>query len=275
MDSNGKEISVPLSALEYASGQVDLRSGWSNSAGLSNDDSEILNGLLAELQRVGYLKSAPPPAPKPAIIVQAANPGPEGNNIKITISNVVQGKGGAKLDPLQTTFSVTAQETGEYPGLTLANIASKLGTDKDPKGTGLVHVQDGTISPSGDMPVELSAKAVPGTLKVLDKNGKNLFTLEARGSRNSAPNVSVTISDITKDTFKLSASWEHKIDNVKIDAPTLESKFQDLAYLITVSPPAGPPSRAYSVPDGKTDQPQPLSGGSAGSAASLTLFSKQ
>src|SRR5438270_9522953 len=140
MASNGEQVSVPLSALEIKSGQVSLESDWADKAGLTGDDLRILEKLLAELQRQGYLRSAPPPAQKPAMIVTAANPGPEGNNITIKVSDVKQDTN-APLDPLQTTFSVTATETDVYPGLTLANVATVLGTEQDPnKGTGLVHV---------------------------------------------------------------------------------------------------------------------------------------
>jgi hypothetical protein len=275
MDSGGEQVSVPLSALKIESGQVDLESSWADKAGLSGDDPSILKGLLAELQRQGYLRSAPAPTQKPAMIVKAASPGPEGNNIEITVSEVTQNTD-APLDPLKTTFSVTAKETDEYPDLMLASIATVLGIDEDPKGTGLVHVVTGSVAADGVPAEKIGTKALklgPGAqVEVKDKDDKTLFTLKPRASLGSSdPKVKVTITEVdtAKKTFKLTATWKKKVTGVKVDPATLESKFQELEYLVTVSPPA---SGAYSVPKAEA---RSLSGGSAATRASLILFANQ
>lgn len=277
MDSDDNDRSVPLSALEITtSGQVGLKSDWMEFAGLSDDDTDtvILKGLLAELQREGYLRSAPPPAPKPAMILKAANPGREGDNITIKVSEVPDDA--IPPDPSKTTLSITAKETDEYEGLTLANIKTKVGTDQEPKGTGLVHVT-GTVATDG-LPDEIDAAHAlelgPGAQQVVevkdkDDNSKTLFKLEPRGSLSANdPKVKVEISNVddTKKTFTLTATWEKTIEKVKSDLATVKSTFEELEYLVTLS-------GAYSVP--KVETPQSLSGGGATAHASLTLFANQ
>ncbi len=274
-NANGQQLSIPLSALYFdVNGTLQIDSAWGAVSGLQPG-----KGLLAYVASEGLITLAPAASPFPAMIIKAADPGIAGNNITVQISDVTPA-----TDPTKTTFSITVTELDTYTGLTAATIQGKLGSSTIQGGglvsasngssPGLVQVQAGSTDVSGN-PNALSdtLSGDPATLEV-DGDGSPavVFTLLAKkaGADGALTQVQVvpnTTSPPTAGppTFTLIATWTKTISGVSTS--NLQSVIQnELGYEITVALPA---SGAFSVPAAATST---LSGGTAGSSASGTLF---
>lgn len=274
-NANGRQISIPLSALYFdSSGTLQVDSNWATASGLKPG-----TGLLGYAQSEGLITPAPAPPPFAAMIIKAADQGTGGNNIQIAISDI-----SPATDPTQTTFSITVTETDVYQGLSVGTIESTLGSStvsgsslvpvKTGTSPGLVQVESGSVDTSGfPNSINGSLTGDPGELAV-DGEGSPavVFTLLAK---KAGPDGATTQVDISPDngsppsssnpTFTLTATWSKMVNDVTLG--TLASTIQsELGYEITASLPG---SGAYSVPAAAQST---LGGGTPGTSASATLF---
>jgi hypothetical protein len=285
-DSKGKEVLIPVSALSFSKTgalTVDMTNfGYGKNA----PEQTLVVNLLAYLMGQGLIFPAAVAAPKPAMVVSAADPGAAGNNIQVGLKITAD----ASNDPALAKIDVTVTETDSY---TAANallvdpgqprsIQAVLGSDKAP-GTGplpaLVHVIDGsvkagTLPDASKSPFQLkgSGAAAKSQVPVPAVGGSgNAFTLEAKkpGDENLTT-VAVANVDSTKKTFELTAVWTKTVKGYTLS--TLGQIGTDFGYLLSVAPPK---SGIYLVPAGTGNTPLRFSGGVDGSspvAASATIF---
>lgn len=275
-NANGKQISIPLSALYFdGSGTLQVDTTWATATGLKPS-----KGVLGYAQSEGLIAPASAPPPFAAMVINAADQGTGGNNIVVGISDIAPA-----TDPTQTTFSITVTETDVYAGLTVANIESTLGSSTVSgsslipvvTGTspGLVQVEAGSVDTSGfpNSVTNASLQGDPAELAV-DGDGSPavVFTLLAKKAGTDGATTLIDISSDTTSppgpgnpTFTLTATWSKMVNDVTIEtlASTIQSEF---GYEITVSLPG---SGAYSVPAAASTT---LSGGTPGTLAAATLF---
>ena len=275
-NANGKQISIPLSALYFdGNGTLQVDSTWAAASGLNPG-----KGVLGYVQSEGLITPAPAPPPFAAMIIRAEDQGTGGNNIVVQISDI-----SPATDPTQTTFSITVTENDIYPGLTAATIESTLGSStvsgsslvpvKSGTSPGLVQVEAGSVDTTG-FPNTTTNATLSGDPAELTVDGEGspavVFVLLAK---KAGADGAITLIDITSDTtspptsntptFTLIANWSKMINDVTL--ATLASTIQsELGYEVTVSLPS---SGAYSVPATANST---LSGGTPGSPASATLF---
>ena len=90
-DSTGAQKSVPLSALEFSGSSPSARSGPRQGLGdriqWPPDAKTVLAVATARLA-AGELTPPPVRPPSPAIAVTATHPGPESNNIVVTVAAI-------------------------------------------------------------------------------------------------------------------------------------------------------------------------------------------
>jgi len=274
-NANGRQISIPLSALYFdSSGTLQVDSTWATASGLKPNA-----GVLGYVQSEGLITPAPAPPPFAAMIIKSADQGTGGNNIQVAISDI-----SPATDPTQTTFSITVTETDVYEGLTAGTIESTLGSStvsgsslvpvKTGTSPGLVQVESGTVDTNGfPNSTNGSLTGNPAELAV-DGEGSPavVFTLLAKKSGADGATTQVDISPDTgsppassNPTFTLTATWSKMVNDVTLG--TLASTIQsELGYEITVSLPG---SGAFSVPAAAQST---LGGGTPGTFASATLF---
>ena len=251
---DGHQLLIPLSALSFdASGTLTV-SNWPPYTTYKSQVDAWLNYLVAS----GELTPGAAPPPKPAILIQAADPGAAGNYIQVVISNVTQ-----------TTFDATLTETDTYVGLSYDQaspsfIKTVLGTETT-SGTkpGLVHIlaadtpttpKAGSYALTGGGASAKSAKPVAG-----DPSG-TAFNVEAKKVGKDGDNTTVTIANVdgTAKTFTLSAVWTSSVTGIQVT--DLPAKLAGSGYEITVNNPAS----GYALP---AAGPIQLSGGADAAAA--------
>ena len=272
-DSQDRQVSIPLTAFAFDSNsKLVVDPSWQTVT-----QAQPAAGLLAYALAAGLIAPAASPAPFPAMIVKAADPGAVGNNlsgganiaIAVTISNIVPAS-----DPTQTTFSISVTETDIYTGLTCGSIESVLGSSAvSGSAPGLVRVAHNSVDPTG-APLEASG-ALAGSPARFDVHGSGspslVFTLAAKksGADGTLTHIQVTPNTSSPppavETFTLQASWTKTANAVTL-ATLVAAAQNQLGYEITLALPGG---GAFSVPAAATTA---LSGGGAGSAASATLF---
>lgn len=274
-NSNGRQISIPLTALYFDStGTLRVDATWAAATGLKPS-----TGALGYMQSQDFITPAPASPPFAAMIIKAADPGTGGNNIQIQIGDI-----SPAADPTQTTFSITVTETDVYSQLTAANIEATLGSSTISGGTlvpsktgsspGLVQVEAGSVDTNGfPNATNGSLNGDPAELAVNGDGSPSLvFNLLAKKAGADGATTQVDISPNSASppspgnpTFTLTATWSRMINDVTL--LTLTSTIQTgFGYEITV---ALPSSGAYSVPASATST---LAGGTPGSPASATLF---
>lgn len=274
-DSNGRQVSIPLSVLQFTNGTlgVDATKWTPFKNSYPADEQALINNLLAYFASQQLIVPAVVPSPKPAMVVKAADPGTAGNNIAVTIENIVPDR-----DPTKVKFNLKVTETDTYTGLSASNIESVLGgvtatgTIAVP-GTqpGLVQILDGSVVAGGipaakDYPLT-GGGATPASVNVVD-GGNRVFTLQAKKGGAGGNQTTVTISNVAGNLFNLNAVWTNKMSGVTIG--TLQQIVaSNFGYEITVATPSG---GAFSVPAAVTTA---LSGGANGAFASATLFAAQ
>lgn len=272
-DANGKQVSIPLSALQFENGNLEVDP--STQFAKLPDLVAIVNPLLRYLSSQQLIVPAVAPSPKPAMVITAADPGSAGNNITIQIKVTPD----ASLDPTKANFNVTVTETDTYKGVSAANIEATLGSSKV-AGTqpGLVRVntvKDLTGIPApADYPLTGGGPGTRAKVDVKDKTPAVILTLEAKKEGSEGARAIVTISNVDngKKTFDVKVTWTNNVKGLTLGT------IQNLAafgYEISVSP---PPSGVFSVPVDTGNAPIPLSGGADGaspSAASAIVFASQ
>lgn len=273
-NSNGKHISIPISAFSFdTGGNLVVDPAWTAVTKI-----QPASGLLAYALAEGLIAPAPAPSPFPAMLIKAADRGTGGNNIEVEISAVTPA-----ADPTQSTFTITITENDVYPGLTAASITGILGSSSVSGSTltsvvtgsspGLVQVEDGTVYPNG-APVATTSSLV-GDPALLDVDGDGspplVFTLLAKkgGADGALTQIDISLDTASPpipgpETFTLTASWTKTITASLADLQTVIQN--QLGYEVTVSLPS---SGAFSVPAAGIST---LSGGTTGSPSSATLF---
>ena len=264
-NSNDRQVSIPLTAFSFDSNnKLQVTADWQAVV-----TAQPAAALLAYAQAEGLIAPAASPSTFPAMLIDAVTPGLGGNNITVTISNIVPA-----TDPTKTTFSITVTENDLYTGLTAATIEQTLGSSvvTGSMPGGLVQVLHGSVDPVG-FPHATSGvlSGSPWHLEV-DGTGSpsRVFTLVAKASGTDAGLIHVTVTPNTAspapsvETFSLQATWTKTATATLL---TLANVVQtQLDYEITVSLPG---SGAYSLPAAAQTA---LSGGAAGAGASATLF---
>jgi hypothetical protein len=261
-DANGRQVSIPLTALSFASGvlQVDPTT-WH---GVTDGIADFVNALATQ----GILKPASLPQSRPAMVITATDPLGEGNLIKVDIAV----NPAANRDPTQTEISLTVTETDSYPGLTLATIEAKVGNDTAPGSQpGLAHILHASLAPAllpvnQKLPFPVAAAGASAKVDIVDATPATVFTLEAKKPGPDSQFTTAEILNAGAKTFDLKLTWTHPV--VKTKLPTLSADLAALGYEIIVKPPAD--SGVFSVP-AATGGPISLTGG----AASAIIFTSE
>lgn len=249
-DSNGKQISIPLSALKFDENDTLIvdESKWSPYASYPADAKALINTLLTHLTTNQFVVPAPEEALKPAMTVKAVNPLGVGNQIKVDITLETK-----DADPTKTVFTITVTETDTYTDLTTDTIASVLGTEEK-VGTqpGLVVVGD---SPSPyELPQEgeyelsnggTDAVASTDIPKSGDETGDEIaFTLKAKhpGEDGDLIQVAITAGSNTNQ-FNLTCTWTKSLTDMTLIS--LPANLSALGYVVMLGYPS---EGAFSVP---------------------------
>jgi hypothetical protein len=238
----GQQISLPLSALYFDSTSTIHADQWPL---YSKYKSEV-DPWLSYLVKDGVLTPGAAPAPTPAILVSAADPGRAGNNIQVTFSNVTA-----------TTFDALVVETDTYSPLSFdpaaPNFVKKVLGTQTIAGSqpGLVHILD------ADNPSQPKAQSynliggnntTPASIVAAADPTGNAFTLAAKKNGADGNKTSVTISnvDAVAKTFTLVATWSSQpITVIKpTDLPGKLTGGGASGYEIAVSAPTG----GYAIP---------------------------
>ena len=274
-DSTGAQKSVPLSALKFSGSTLQLASGWTSA--FNGQDQAILLAVANARVAEGELTAPPVRPPRPAIAAMATHPGPESNNISVTVT-----VHGDSDHPLSATLEFGATETDTYTGLrTAAAAAMAIGVDAPSgqqgsplAGTGLVVVKSGSVATANTLPVEHPQSALPPAgLDVQAADHSTLFTLVPRADYSGSGELSVGVTlDPTGGTFKVTATYSSGTPGTlpEVTLLTLNELPSQVAYLVTASAPSGGVMLpAAPPPDGSSVQ---LSGGASGLAASGLFY---
>jgi hypothetical protein len=261
-DSDGKHVSIPLTALTLANNQMQSSNAqWSSYLG-SAPAQALWKYMLAE----GLLSPMPSPAPFAAMVVRAANVGTAGNNIAVSIT-VPPPSSPSIQDPTQLPFTIQVTETDTYTNQTAATIANTLKT-----ANALVQVVESLQTSGIPEPYSGPFMGSPDQISVMESGspGGTLFVLGPRIPGPDPADIYVTVNNPASppgpnpEGFTLQASWTSPILTATLD--TLASVISELGYEITVSKPS---SGAYSLPQGGSTT---LTGGTATGNASATLY---
>lgn len=238
-DTNGKQQSIPLSLLYFENGVVKADK-WR----LYEANKVVVDALLKSQVAGEFLKPAPAPPPKPAMILKAAIPGAKGNTIQVTFSNA---------DVTRTTFDAEITAKATYSGLRIfpdspsfiekvLGLGSTAGTSP-----GLVRVRQPAPDAVTSMPQPIStsrALALEGdsprsSLSVNGDSSGTAFTLEAWKEGAEGDNIKITILDVDSvaQTFTLVVEWIQQITSITLT--DLPSKLAGSGFVIQVSQPEG------------------------------------
>jgi hypothetical protein len=246
-DTNGKQQSIPLSLLYFDNGLVKADK-WP----LYSANTAVVDALLKSLVAGEFLKPAPAPPPKPAMVLKAAIPGIRGNTIQVTFSNIVAGA----TPPTSTTFEAEITAKATYSGLSfnpaslsfvgkVLGVGATLGTSP-----GLVRVKEPAPS-TAVLPKAITTStqlagggvSAKSSLSVAGDPSGTAFTLEAWKDGAEGNNIKITIPDVNSEaqTFTLVVEWtQPKITSIALSE--LPSKLAGLAgkeFVIEVSKPEG------------------------------------
>jgi hypothetical protein len=240
----GNQVSLPLSSIFFDGGAIHAEGAIYNAHKAAADD------WLTYLAKTGEIVPDAQPPSKTAMVIQAKNPGSNGNFIQIQFSNP------DNTDPNNVKFDAAVTETDTYPGLTPATIQPALTAQ-----SGLVFLTGAApteLPKPGTYPLAVVSPNTAATADIPKNSGSgNAFTLQARADGADGGLTQATIKDVTTTSFTLVAAW--KKTATQITASDLGSAFD---YEITVSAPSG---GSISAPAAGTVN---LSGGSDASAAS-------
>lgn len=263
--SLGQQRSVPLSALEFSGSSIQLATGWSTEFGAA--DSAILLALAQARAATGDLVPTPAAPPVAAVTFTAAEAGPAGNNITVTVGTP------STTSALTAQVVITATETDTYHGLASASAAAAaIGVDTastaagaPPQGTGLVVVQAASVVTGAGLPQDNQTFSVTGATDVLAANGTStLFVLEPRPGFSGTP-IPVTVKlDSGGKTFTVQATFAAG-NTTAVALTGLASLPAAVTRLVTAAAPPG----GLALPAAGTVT---LTGGSASVAATGTAF---
>lgn len=237
-EQSGQMLLIPLSVLTLDGNTIQANPPY-------NTD-EILQ-WLQYLVNTGFLTAGSAPAPKPAMSIQAVDPGPAGNNIQVVFSNIVPDP----ADPTnadKTAFDATITETDTYNGLSFDStspslIKTVLGTETI-TGTmpGLVHIKDAdtpSLPKAGIYTLTHGGISTKSSVPIPGNPSGNAFHVEAKKPGKDGDNTKVTISNVDSSakTFTLTAVWTQTVTGIK--RGNLAELLQGNQYEINVDKPAG------------------------------------
>jgi hypothetical protein len=268
-DTQGGQRFVPLSALQFNGSLLELKTAWTSSFDAS--ETQTLLALASARAAAGELVPPPVPPQSPAVVITATHPGPESNNIVVTVAP----DAGA---PLTATIAVSVVETDTYaPLATASGAALAIGVDApsgkagDPvAGTGLVEVKTGSVASGTVLPADSQTGVLTTAgfdVKAVDNSV--LFTLLPRSDYAGTGGLSISVTlDTSGTSFTVQAVYDSSKESgskPKVTILTLDALPASVAYLVNASaPPAG-----AAVPGAGTVQ---LTGGGPGLPASGVLY---
>ena len=235
VDGNGKQYSIPLVFIAYASG-VPTVVNWPSWNGLSSALQGSITTWLGVLDAQGFITPLPPPAAGPAFTVAAVATGAVGNDITINFNST---------DATTGALNVTVSTTQTYTGLNYAadaanSIEQVLGTSAT-NGTqpGLAYVSTApTSAPTvTSNPVAFVIPAGGTVYEFAVPNTNGVLTASNDSTNADAGLITAAIANVnsTAGTFDLTLAWIKNVPSVT--TANLTSSF---AYLITVTaPPSG------------------------------------
>lgn len=244
IDDQGKQFVVPLSALRFANGAIEGAT-WPGSDALSPEGKMRLSNWLTFLARTGHLRPGAAAPPRPAFLLEAAEPGSSANDLQVRFDNVTPDAD----DPAETTFDVTVTDTDTYAGLSIDPASPRfvktvLGTGAVPGiPPGLVRVKsagDPVLPAEGSYPLTGGGPASRSSAGIGAAEGDDpAFVVEARKEGADGRQTTVTVSSVDAEagTFTLAATWEKTVTGLKAGA--LAGSF-DYAVKITPAPGGGP-----------------------------------
>jgi hypothetical protein len=269
--SQGQQRFVPLSALQFNGSTIEVKTAWSTA--FDPNETNTLITLATAYAAAGELTPPPVAPPSPAVLITAAVPGPESNDITVTATPDA-GTG------LATKVKFDAKEVDTYAGLTSAKSAAlAMGVDaptgnaNDPvAGTGVLVLKT-PVSPAtfdtSKLPTAQNGGVTNAGYDVKAADNTVLFTLLPRGGYAASGGLSFTLTlDGGGTSFTITATYDSKLESgtqAKIAVNDLGSMPAQVAFLITAS---APPAGAL-LPAAATVQ---LSGGGPGLAANTLLY---
>lgn len=267
--TQGGQLVVPLSALQFNGSTVEVKSAWA--ASFDAGETQTLLALATALAAAGELTAPPIAPPSPAIMFTARHAGPESNDIVVTAA---PGSG----PPLTTTIAVSVVQTDTYGLLASATAAAlAIGVDAptgkagDPAaGTGVVVVQQGSVATGTTLPADNQSGVLTSAgFEVKAVDNSVLFTLLPRADYTGSGGLSVSVNlDPSGTTFTVKAVYDSAKEagpQPKVTILTLGALPAPVAYLVSASaPPAG-----AEAPAGGSVQ---LSGGGPGLAATGLFY---
>lgn len=268
--SQGQQRFVPLSALQFNGSTVELKPSWSTA--FDATESKTLIALAKAYAASGALTPPAVPPPSAAILVTAAVPGPESNDITVTAT---PDAGSA----LTTKVKFTAKAVDTYSDLTSAESAAmKIGVDAptgnagDPAaGTGVVVVKmAGAPFDTAKLPADgQSGSVTKAGYDVKAGDNSVLFTLLPRDGYAASGGLTFALAlDDGGTKFSITATYDSTAESgaqAKVAVTDLGALPTQVAFLVT----AGAPSSGVLLPAAATVQ---LTGGGPGLAATTILY---
>ncbi|MBM4318925.1 MAG: hypothetical protein FJ125_02960 [Deltaproteobacteria bacterium] len=223
---SGQQVTVPLTALSFVDGQLEIDAAYQGVAGLKP--------WLDYLQQAGRLQQAAAPPASLAMVVAAARPGTDGNDVQLTI---------AFPDPSDAEhFDVTVTELEILEQLSPEQLEEVLGTADEPGSRpGLVRVvaAAGYQLPKAmaETPLAGGSGTNPSSLEIKAADDSTAFVLQARaaGADGDLTQVEITDVDDVEGTFKLTATWTKKVEGLTAAGAAAA----DLGYAVQIAAPAG------------------------------------
>jgi hypothetical protein len=229
IDDEGRQLSIPLSAIYFEDGAV--RSHVSASDSLTN----WLNYLVAR----GQLVPGPTPSADQAMTVTATTAGVTGNGITVDVREI----GSAAVE-------ITVTESHVYEGLTFDSHSEHFVETVLGSAEGLVRATAVTAADT-DVPARgLVAQAKVGTdtdkatweVKAPPAGGvsADLATLEARSLGSETGTMTILVDDVDLDakTFTLNVKWQITVTVLPADLlDVAQPPLADLGFAVRVEPP--------------------------------------
>jgi hypothetical protein len=243
--STGQAISVPLSALSFD----DTRENIIELVDQSASYNSVLQPWLNYLYKVGTLKAKEKSAPKPAIEIEAKNPGKAGNSIQIEFKDIK-----ITPDPSDSTFTAIITATEIYKLSFDKN--SDVFIDKVLVGMDkLVHVKVAGAA-TETAPKDNKSYKLGGGDDTTTKSSRSIdaepsgtaFTIEAKNKGKDGNDIKIDISNVnaTDKTYTLTATWNPTFEDIKlVDLPR---KLQGSQEIIVVTKPK-PTGSEFAIPD--------------------------
>jgi hypothetical protein len=225
VDADGKQHAIPLSAITFEEGVV-------QSAVVVDGLQEWMEYLVLQ----GQLVSGPTAAAVAAMIVEAKNEGPTGNNIVVEVRDL-----GGEVVEIRVT------EAHLYEGLSFDSSEHSVSAVLDVSEKGIVHQTDVTGT-STDVPVSglVSESELPPDDRagwiLEDSGGASLAVLEPRGADWDKGELTVVVTDVdpAAATFNLEVAWQiTRTVGPTDDLTAANSPLADLQFSVAIIPPPG------------------------------------